>query len=120
VPRYDIGHNRRVRDDAGPRSSGFASSPRVETLPIRRERDRLIREAAARFFPEASLTVSARQLATALGRYATSADWQRDRDLAELPAVASARRRALHAILRANRCVPLGWRHIYEILMGRA
>ena len=36
-------------------------------LPIRRERDRLIREAAARFFPEASLTVSARQLATALG-----------------------------------------------------
>ena len=39
--------------------------------------------------------------------------------MAELPAHASARRRALHAILRANRGVPLGWRWLSEILAER-
>jgi hypothetical protein len=86
-------------------------------LPIRRERDRLIREAASRFFPaEGQLTRSAKDTADALGRYRSSADWQRDRHLAELPASASARRRDLHAILRANKGTPLGWRQIYDIL----
>ena len=88
-------------------------------LPIRRERDRLICEAAARFYPNARPTLSAKEFARALGSHAISVDWQRDRNIAELPAPASDRRRALHAILRANHGAPLGWRQIYEILMDR-
>ena len=88
-----------------------------EPLPIRRERDRLIAEAAARFFLETWPTRSAKALAAALARHAASADWYRDRYLAELPPDTSARRHALHDILRANSGVPLGWQ-IYDILVA--
>lgn len=77
--------------------------PRWQARALRlAARDQAIRQAAALVAPSPCRAQSATALATALDRYVTCGAWAMERDLAELPETASARRRALHQILRLN------------------
>jgi hypothetical protein len=77
------------------------------------ERNGLIREARRRFFADRRVTVAAKQLAAALGGYALTG-WRWEKQVG-LPEQASARHRALYAILIANGGSVLSWRRIAEI-----
>jgi hypothetical protein len=80
------------------------------------ERDRLLREAAARFFPKLTPTEQAKALETALARYAASA-WQRERAAPELPPRHKAKiEEYLWRVMRAEPRT-LGWERIRKILV---
>lgn len=83
-------------------------------------RDGAIRDAAALVAPGLCRAQAAMALATALDRYVTCGAWAMERDLAELPETASARRRALHRILRLNsgKTWGLSSRTINNVLKG--
>src|SRR5436190_1876545 len=76
------------------------------TLDALARRDRLLREAAHRFFSNVSDREAARQLHTALARY-RGGRWRRDRSVPSCPAQHQGKLTAvLWAILRARDHVP--------------
>jgi hypothetical protein len=79
-------------------------------------RDAAIRDLAGLLAPGAGPAEAARAIESALRRYAGTV-WPRESGLAELPD-ASAERRLLHAILRANGGATLGVRQLANVLTG--
>lgn len=65
----------------------------------------------------ASASGRAKRLERRLRDYAANG-WNRERDLAELPAGSSELRRALHEILRMNGGKPLGWTWLLRLSDG--
>lgn len=95
--------------------------PRWQARALRlAARDEAIRRAAALVAPGLCRAQAAMALATALDRYVTCGAWAMERDLAELPETASARRGALHRILRLNsgKTWGLSSRTINNVLKG--
>ena len=95
--------------------------PRWQARALRlAARDEAIRQAAALVAPGLCRAQAAAALATALDRYVTCGAWAVERNLTELPETSSARRRALHRILRLNdaKLWGLSSRTITNVLKG--
>jgi hypothetical protein len=97
------GHLAGVDDPFGLRPKPGQRS--VATRSAYDRRDDLVRADAQKFYPTASQADAARELHTALKRYA-AAGWKRDRKLPDCPASAKTLGAILWAILRARDDVP--------------
>lgn len=92
-------------------------SPAERRSKQRRERDAALCAAFALF--EGSPSGRAKQLQQEFGRYLTDG-WPREKNLCELPATTSEKRRALHRAARLAGGRALSWRHLLSIFERNA